>query len=122
MNIRVKATNITLSPAISSYIDSRVGKALKLMGDDPSLQCDVEVARTVGGQRKGEIFKAEVHIVAAGKNIYASAEKEDLYAALDAVRDEVAREAKTVKGKRVSLVRRSGARMKDMVKGLWPWK
>jgi ribosomal subunit interface protein len=114
-------TNIAMTPAISEYVTKRLKKAEDLLSNDQTAQCDVELAKTSDHHQKGEIFKAEVHIVASGRNVYASAEKNDLYAALDAVRDDIMRELKATKGKRLSYIRRSGAKVKDMVKGLWPW-
>jgi ribosomal subunit interface protein len=121
MNTNIKGTNISLSPAISDYVDKRLKKIDDILGEDGSIQCDVELAKTTEHHHKGDIFKAEIHIVGAGKNLYAAAEKSDLYAAIDTVRDDILRECKAGKGKRISLIRRSGARVKNMVKGLWPW-
>jgi putative sigma-54 modulation protein len=121
MNINIKGSNISLTPAISDYVDKRLKKISKLLGNDSALQCDVELARTTAHHQKGEIFRAEVHIVGSGKDIYAASEQEDMYAAIDLVRDDVLREVKAKKAKQISLVRRGGARMKAMVKGLWPW-
>lgn len=121
MNINIKTTAVTLSSSISEYVTKRLEKVSKLMADDPTTQCDIELARTTEHHNKGDIFKAEVHIVATGKNYYASSEKDDLYTAIDAVRDDIIREITAGKGKRISLIRRSGARVKNMVKGLWPW-
>lgn len=114
-------TSIVMTPAISDYVSKRLKKVDGILSNDPAAQCDVELAKTTEHHHKGEIFRAEIHIVGAGKNVYASAEKDDLYAAIDAVRDEVLRELKAGKGKRISLIRRSGARVKGMVKGLWPF-
>ena len=83
--------------------------------------CDVELAKTNEHHQKGDIFRAEIHIVGPGLDAYASAEHEDLYAAIDEVRDEIVRDLRTKKGKRISYIRRSGARVKDMVKGMMPW-
>lgn len=121
MNINLKGTNVSLSKSISDYVDKRLAKMGKILGRDESVQCDVELARTTGHHQKGEIFRAEVHIVGKGRNIYASAEREDMYSAIDGVRDEVMRELQSGKAKRLSFVRRGGARVKAMVKGLWPW-
>jgi ribosomal subunit interface protein len=122
MKINIKTTSITLTPAISEYADKRMQKITSLIGDDPTVLCDVELARTTSHHQKGEIFKAEIHIVARGKNIYASSEKSDLYSAIDAVHDEIIRELVSNKGKKESLIRRSGAKVKGVIKGLWAWK
>lgn len=121
MNINIKTTAITLTPAISDYVGKRLQKIDSILVNDPSVQCDIELAKTTSHHQKGEIFRAEIHVVGAGKNVYASSEKSDLYSAIDSVRDEVLHELRTGKGKRVSLIRRGGARVKGLVKGLWPW-
>ncbi len=121
MNIRVKTTNVSLSPAISAYVDKRLAKTTKLVGGDPSIMCDIELGKISAHHQKGDIFRAEIHIVGPGLDAYASSEHEDLYAAIDEVRDEIMRDLRAKKGKRLSYIRRSGARVKDMVKGLMPW-
>jgi putative sigma-54 modulation protein len=122
MKTNTKATNMSLSPAISEYVDKRLSKIAKLLGSDPTLICDIELGKTTGHHQKGDIFRAEMHIVGAGKDVYASSEKDDLYSAIDEVRDEILRELKAAKGKKISLIRRSGAAVKNMVKGFWPWR
>jgi ribosomal subunit interface protein len=122
MNINLKATNITLSPSISEYTDKHFKKVSKLLRDNEAVQCDIELARTTEHHNKGEIFRAEIHIVGGGKNLYASSERSDLYVAIIAVRDEILRELKSKNDKSRSFIRRGGARVKAMVKGLWPWK
>lgn len=121
MNINIKATNISLTSSISDYVGKRVGKISKLLKNDESAQCNIELARTTGHHNKGEIFRAEIHIVGANKNHYASADEVDLYAAIDAVRDEIVSELRSRKEKRMVFIRRGGAKIKAMVKGLWPW-
>jgi ribosomal subunit interface protein len=121
MNTKIKTTGITLTPSISEYTDKRLLKVSKIVGGDPSVICDVELAKTTAHHKNGEIFRAEVHIVGKGKDVYASAEDEDLYAAIDAVRDEVVRELRAGHGKRLAFIRKGGAQMKAMMKGLWPW-
>lgn len=122
MNIKIKATGTTLTPAISEYADKRLSKLSKMLGGDPSFICDLELAKTSAHHQKGDIFRAEIHIVGKGKDLYASAEDSDLYAAIDAMRDEILRELKASKGKQLSFVRRGGAQVKAMMKGMWPWK
>jgi ribosomal subunit interface protein len=122
MNINIKTTNITLTPAISDYTNKRLEKISSFLETDPAAICDVELARTTSHHNKGDIFKAEIHITGSAKNYFASSEMPDLYSAIDLVKDEILRELHVGKGKRISLIRRSGARVKNMVKGLWPFK
>ena len=120
MNTNIKGT-MTLTPAISEYVDKRLDKIAKMLGGEPSIQCDVELSRTSSHHNKGDIFKAEIHIVGAGKDLFASAEEPDLYTAIDIVRDEIMRELKSKKGKHLSFIRRGGSQVKAMMKGMMPW-
>ncbi len=121
MNIKIKTTGISLTPAISEYADKRLIKISKIIGGDPSFICDLELAKTSNHHKNGDIFRAEIHIVGKGKDLYASAEDADLYAAIDAMRDEIVRELHASKGKRLSFIRKGGAQVKSMMKGMWPF-
>lgn len=121
MKTNIKTSNITLTPSISDYVDKRLQKIVKIIGDDETVQCDVELGRTTHHHHKGEIFRAEIHLVGSGRNIYASSEKTDLYSAIDEVQSQILAEINAHKNKKISLVRRGGAKVKAMAKGLWPW-
>jgi ribosomal subunit interface protein len=119
MNINIKTTGISLTPSISDYVEKRLRPIEKLLQDDSTVQCDVELAKTTNHHRHGDIFKAEVHIVGKDMDIFATVEKEDMYAAIDLVQEEVIRQIKSRKEKRQSLIRRGGAQVKEIIKGLW---
>lgn len=119
MNINIKTTVLDLTPAISEYVEKRLDAIKKFFQDDSTAQFDIELAKTTNHHKNGDIFRAEIHIVAKGVNTYASSEKEDLYMAIDAVRDEVLRKVKSSNEKQRSLVRRGGAKIKNIIKGLW---
>ncbi len=119
MNTHIKTTNISLTPAISEYVEKKLGKTSRILEGDTTAHCDVELARTTGHHHKGEIFRAEIHIVAAGINAFSRSEKEDLYAAIDDARAEIMRELNSFREKKLSRMRRGGLRIKEMVKGIW---
>lgn len=112
MNINIKTSTISLTPAISDYVEKRMAPIKKFLEDDTTAQCDLELAKTTNHHKHGDIFKAEIHIVGKDKNIYTSVEKEDLYVAIDLVKDEVIRKLKSSKDKNQSLLRRGGAQVK----------
>ena len=121
MNINIKTTNIELTPAIRSHVDKCLEKITKMLGNDPAFICDIELANTSGHHNKGDIFKTEIHIVGKNKNLYASAESSALFSSIEDVRDEILSELKASKKKNIAFVRRGGARMKAMMRGMWPW-
>jgi ribosomal subunit interface protein len=118
----LKGTNIQLTEAIEAAGD-KVVQALEryVAPDDTSAIAEIEVARTTNHHRSGDIFRAEVNFHSRLGSMRAEAEKEDLYAALSAVKDEIVEVLRSKKGKRIDFVRRSGLAVKNMLKGL-PWK
>lgn len=123
MNINIKATGIALTPAIESYLREKLAHLEKFLDPaDPTLRCEVEVGRTTQHHRHGDVFKAEINLHLAGRNLYAANSADDLYAAIDLVKDEIASEIKTFTKKRSTLLRRGGRLVKDILRGLYPWK
>lgn len=118
MNINIKTTNISLTDAISDYTTKRLESVKHLLANDSTVRCDVELGRTSAHHRNGDIFRAEIHITGKDRNLYASAEESDLYKAIDMVRDEMLREVRSGKAKRVSLFRRGGAKIKNLLRGI----
>lgn len=126
MKINVKATGIELTPAISSYVEkkiSHIGKYLPAQAgldkrNSPDIVAQVEVGRSTRHHKTGNIFRAEVHITGGGFDLYAVSEMEDLYAAIDIVKDEIAHNILQLKGKRETLTRRGAKIMKNIMKGI----
>jgi ribosomal subunit interface protein len=118
MNINIKTTNITLTEAISDYTNKRFEAITKSFSDDPTVKFDLELGKTTNHHRNGDIFRAEIHIVGGkNKDLYAACEEEDLYKAIDMVRDEMLRIIRTGKEKKISFLRRGGTKIKEILKG-----
>ena len=112
-----------MTDAIRDYVAKRCESLEKFVANDPTVFVVVELERTTGHHKQGVIFRSEIHItgkqVGANGEVFVSAEREDLYAAIDAVRDEAVRELSSAKSKRSTLVRRGGAKVKNMIKGFF---
>ena len=111
MNINLKTKNIELTPQIKDYTQKRLNYFDKFVKkiDPKAVICDVELEKIVSDQRKGDIFRAEINLEIAG-NFYRGEEKsENIFSAVDMVKDQVVREVKRDKERRVDLMRR-GAR------------
>jgi len=88
----IKATGIDLTPAIDSYVRERVSALDKYVdASDTSASVSVEVGKSTDHHHTGDIFFAETNIIIGGTQLCASANHEDLYAAIDKVRDEAVR-------------------------------
>jgi len=119
MRINLKATHTKLTPAVEERI-ARICERLEKLAnvrDPDALTCAVEVGKITEHHRKGNVYRAEINFVAAGKYFRAVTEGETEVAALDLAHDEIKRELVHWKHKNQSLVRRLGARFKEW----WHW-
>ncbi len=115
---KIKSTNIELTDAISDFVTSRVDSLNKFVNpDDSSASIDVEVGKTTDHHNKGDIFMAEFNFQIGGKNFRASSESEDLYNAVDKVKEEMSQELRRNKGKEKTLFRRGSSAIKEILKG-----
>jgi ribosomal subunit interface protein len=119
MKINTKATQISLSPDIKDYLDKKLEMVSRFVNDMEAF-CEVEIGRTTKHHAGGDIFRAEINLTIKGKDFRAVSEKESLHAAIDEVKDEILSEIKHFKTKKTALVRRGGAAVKAMLKGIVP--
>lgn len=119
MKINVKATGISLTPSISEYIEKKISALDKFYKEGEEVIVSVEVGKTTQRHKSGEIFRAEIHIVKSrGNEYYATSEKDDLYAAIDEVKDGIVRELTSKRKKTIRLLRQGGAKIKNLLKGI----
>lgn len=87
MKINLKATKIEMTDAISSYVQDKMDMLDKYLGTTQIINCDVELERIIGGQNKGEIFRAEVNLEVPHELLRVEKTEADLYKAIDKVKD-----------------------------------
>ena len=96
----LKATNMELTDAIKAHVENRVDSLKKLCGDfDPADEIKIEVGKTTQHHAKGPFFKAEMQLAVPGTMLRAEEEAEDLYEAIDKVRDQIRRQLTEYKDK-----------------------
>lgn len=110
MRHTLQATNMRLTDPIRSYVEGKLAAIERIVDPrDTSVHADLEVGKTTKHHQHGSIFRAEINLHLAGSNLRAVAEEEDLYAAIDAMKDDIVRQLHKVKTKRTDVARR-GAR------------
>ena len=111
-----------LTPAISDYVVKRVTNLEKLLGNierqGGEVMVNFEVAKSTNHHKAGEVFHADCLINIKGEEFYGSADEEDLYAAIDEVKDSLYREINKNKDRRQTLLHRGARSVKKMLKGL----
>lgn len=119
MHITIKATSMELTDAIETYVREKVSDLEKILDtSDTSLMANVEVGKTTEHHHSGNIFFAAIDLHMKMKNLRSSVERDDLYAAIDEVKDEMAREIKTHREKHRTLKKKGGAEIKNKLKGI----
>jgi ribosomal subunit interface protein len=116
MKINTKFTGIEMTQAISDYLAKRLGALEKFINGDETVMVDVELGKTTNHHKSGDIFRAEINLHGKGRSFRAVSSKPDLYAAIDEAKDEMARELSANKDKQISLVRRGGAAIKNLLR------
>ncbi len=117
MNINIKATNIELTSAITEYVNKKVESLSKFLKSE-SPEVNVEVGKTTQHHKNGEFYRAEIRLIDGPLSKYAAAEKSDLYAAIDEVREEIFRRITESNDRKHTLFTRGARSVKKMLKGL----
>jgi ribosome-associated translation inhibitor RaiA len=95
---------------------------LKFLSNENDAEAYVEIGKESNHHKNGEdVFMAEVKLVSSGKEFYVKNYNAELYAAIDAVRDEMLREIKNNKEKNQTLFIRGARKIKKRIKGMKPW-
>ncbi|MFC1721199.1 ribosome hibernation-promoting factor, HPF/YfiA family [Patescibacteria group bacterium] len=114
----IKATNIELTPAIYDYIDKKMEMLEKFVDEnDTSVSASIEVGKTTNHHQNGDVFRAEINFSIGGKQFRAVSETEDLYAAIDEMKDDLAHSLLSDKEKQQTLMRKGASQLKNLIKG-----
>lgn len=117
MNIKIRSINFEITPTIDDYVSKKISSLDKFLEVSDGSICEVEIGRTTKHHNSGDIFRAEINLTQPGaKQVYAVAEEEDLYTAIDIVRDEAERAIVSRKTKSDTLFRRGASQIKDLIK------
>jgi putative sigma-54 modulation protein len=85
MTINIHARGIELTPAIKQYAEEKMQSLEKYL---ESIQhMDVEVGRADGHQHKGDVYECKVVAQIGGEVMKIERDAEDLYKAIDKVKD-----------------------------------
>jgi len=119
MRINEKGTNMKITAEVKDYLYKKLAHLEKFINSgDSSVLCSVELGKISKHHKKGDVFRTEINLHIAGKNLRAVSEMDDLYASIDLAKDEMVRELQINKEKKVSRIKKGGAKIKDIIKGV----
>lgn len=122
MQINLQGKGIDLTESIKDYVLKRVTNLEKLLLNIEKTGGEVvanfEVAKNTNHHKLGAVFHADCLINFKGEEFYSSADEEDLYQAIDTVKENLFREISKNKDRRQTLFKRGAMSVKKMLKGL----
>jgi len=96
MNLTISGHHLEVTPAIKSYVESKVGRITRHFDQ----VVDVKVILTVDATKdKDQSQKAECSLHVKGKDLHAESVHADLYAAIDELADKLDRQVLKYKDK-----------------------
>lgn len=122
MQINFQSKNIELTLAIKDYVlkkETNLGRLLsQIEKRGGEVVANFDVAKSTNHHKSGAVFHADCLINIKGEEFYGSADEEDLYTAIDAVKENLFREISKNKDRRQTLFKRGAMSIKKMLKGL----
>ncbi|MFA6407234.1 MAG: ribosome-associated translation inhibitor RaiA [Candidatus Paceibacterota bacterium] len=90
MKIDIVGNKIELTPALSAFIEKKIGSCsnlVKRFDTDGALTIFFTIGNTTKHHKHGEVFIAEAAVRLPGKSIRVECTNTDVYAAIDEVKD-----------------------------------
>ncbi len=88
MKLTIKTTNLSLTPAIKRAIEKKIAVLDKfILPIDASVEAFIEVSVETRHHKKGKIYYAEANIKVPGKIIRSEAREENIYQAINTIKD-----------------------------------
>lgn len=119
MHIIITGVHVEMTDAIKSYALEKMRTLGKYVShDDTSGKLTVELSKTTNHHAHGDIFQAEAILHMRGKETTLHTTQDDLYKAIDVLKDMLTRELAQHKDKERSIFRRSAHKVKALFKRL----
>jgi ribosomal subunit interface protein len=114
----LKGTNLTVDEKTRDYLEQKLNSLERLLSssDHSSIKCQAELGKITDHHASGKIFRAEINLSVGGAMFRAVAEEVSLESAIDVAKDDLKRELGKHKDKGQSILRRSGARIKQFLR------
>ena len=107
MKVNLKATRTELNNEIKEYVQKKMDMLDKYLGKINVVNCDFEVEVESGNGLEGKNCRAEVNLQVPGELLRVEKRAENLFKAIDKVKDHLELVIKKYKGKKITKERRN---------------
>lgn len=116
-NIKINEIGVELGESGTEYLMKKLESLKKFIDfDDDEVTTDIRVSKETRSSRSGNLYKSEISIMTVGKKYGAQGEAEEVYAAIDAMKDAISKKISSYRGKKQSLFKRGATKIKKMLK------
>jgi putative sigma-54 modulation protein len=115
MNYNIKGTGIEVTPELRAYAEKQLERVEKFTAEDPSAHADVECEHAP--LNDGGKYRAEFTVSSGGDVFRAEDWGSTMHEALDVAGNELFRELRRAKRKRLHVFRSSAVRVKEYLRG-----
>lgn len=122
METQIKGTGLAVTSDIRSYLDKKVSAFEKMLAGDTAARIDVEIGKTTEHHQTGDVFRAEFNLRTSAGSFRAIAEEASVFAAIDTAEEKLLQEVRHRKHRRQSVMRRTGARIKEAMRWFGNWR
>lgn len=112
MKMKLKTTHVEVDDRVRDYVQEKVDMLDKYLGNTAVVNCDVEIGKSVGGQNKGDIYRAEINLRIPRGVLRVEKTASDIFKAIDKVKDHLVEVIVSKREKVRDLKRRKQAQSK----------
>lgn len=119
MHIIITGVHLDITNAIREYAFEKMTALEKFVPkDDSGAKLNLELSKTTNHHTHGDVFQAEAKLVIKGKPTTLRTTQDDLYKAIDILKDMLTRELAQHKDKERSLFKKGAHHVKSLFKKL----
>jgi ribosomal subunit interface protein len=125
MKINLLAKNMELTQAVNDYVMDRMmalDTLLAKMDTHEEVFANFEVSKSTNHHKAGDVFHSDCIIKVNGREFYASSDKEDLYQAIDEVKERLLADISKDKSKKITMFHRGARKLKNLMKSARNWR
>jgi ribosomal subunit interface protein len=113
--INFKATQAEISDNLKDVTENKLRSLEKFIGAAPAI-CDVEFEKITNHHQQGNIHRVEVNLEVNGKLFRSEATSDSFEKAIDEVRSELDEELRRARGKKETMLKKGGRRLKELLR------
>ena len=111
----IKGTGMEVTNTLRTLVEQKFATLEKHTKGATDVTCDIELEKMTGSQN-GDIYRAEANVYFHGKLYRAEATTDQIEKSIDETRNEMERELRRANNKVRTMIKKGGARLKDMLR------